>query len=351
MGRGFWVVAACAFFGLVSGVADAAAKTVLLVSGPTANAASGMLTIELRGAAADDAWGTITTYVPNGYTINLGYQTGTRIGSVAAGVQLLETRANARVAGAVLVADPHDPAVQNAAAACTHAPAHAAAWLVRLTVSTRAVDAYVYIDPTSGGEQSFGSAKLVLCLPQPYSSVLPSYAPLGLKISDLTLTLSAGIFRNPLLGGTNLWRSVVTPWVADGAALDPAAAAESQALVALPASFQLQAKVTASRRRRSSVLLSGKVLENLAGVAGARISFFANDTSAGGASTGARGTFALRRRLTGRTAYTATATVPTRATACVAQLPASFAPAGCVSATRAGYRLRSNSVVVTPRRR
>ena len=350
MGRRFWVVAACALLGSILAAADAAAKTVLLVNGPVARATSGTTTIEVRGAPADPAWGEITTYVPNGYTINLGHPTGTRIGSVAAVVQLLETRANAQATGVVLVADRNDPAVQQAAATCTGNPAHAAIWLVRLTVSGRTIDLNAYVDPTFGGDQPFGSAKVVLCLPQPYSSVLPSYAPLGTKISDLTLTLSAGVFTNPLFAGSNVWRTVVTTWAGDGAALELGAAAESQALVALPASLTLQAKVTKSRRK-STVLLSGKVLESLVGIAGARISFFANNTSAGGASTGLRGAFAKRRLLQTRTTYTATATVPTRTAACVAPLPPSLAPAGCLSATRAGYRLRSNSVVVTPRRR
>lgn len=346
MGRRFWVAAACVLLGSVVGAANAAAKTVLLVSGPTAKAASGATTIEVRGAAADAAWGEVATYVPNGYTIDLGHPTGTRIGSATAVVQLLETRTNAKATGTVLVADPNDAAVQRAAAACTGDVVHAGVWLVRLTVSAQTVDVYAYVDPTRAGDVPFGSAKLVLCLPQPYSSVLPSYAPRGAKISDLTLTLSAGIFTNPFLAGSSVWRTVLTPWAGTGAALELAAAAESQALVALPASLRLHAKV-----KKSTVVLSGKVLENLVGIAGARISFFANDTSAGAASTGMRGTFAKRRRLPTRTTYTATATIPTRTAACVSPLPPSIAPAGCLSATRAGYRLRSNSVVVTPRGR
>jgi hypothetical protein len=346
MGRAICVVAACA---LVA-VGGASAKTALVVSGPTVTAASGTATIEIRGAPTDDAWGELETYVPNGYTINLGHPTGTRIGSVAARAQLLETRSSSKVSGAILVADPNDPAVQNAGTSCKHNRAHAAVWLVRLTVSTRTVDVYAYVDPMTGGDQLFGSAKVVLCLPQPYSSVLPGYAPLGMKLGDLTLTLSAGVFTNPLFAGGNVWRTVVTPWTKTGASLDLAATAESQALVALPASLTLRAKVTA-KRGRSSTLLSGKVLENLVGVAGAKISFFANDTSAGSASTSPQGVFAAKRVIAARTTFTAIATVPLRTTACVGALPASLAPAGCVSATRGGYRLRSNSVVVTPRAR
>jgi len=221
---------------------------------------------------------------------------------------------------------------------------------VRLTVAARTVDVYAFVDPTSGADEPFGGAKVALCLPQPYSSVFASYAPLGMKVSDLTLTISAGVFTSPLFGGRNVWRTVVTPWTQNGAALDFASAAESQALVTLPTSVELHAKVS-TRRGKRSVLLSGKVVEGLVGIAGAHVSFFANNTSAGGASTGASGTFASRRQLPSRTTYTATATVPLRTTACVSPLARSLAPAGCVSATRGGYRLRSNSVVVTPRAR
>ena len=55
--------------------------------------------------------------------------------------------------------------------------------------------------PDDRAEAAFGSAKLVLCLPQPYAKGLPGYAPLGTKIDDLRATLSAGVFTNPALRG------------------------------------------------------------------------------------------------------------------------------------------------------
>ena len=122
----------------------------------------------------------------------------------------------------------------------------------------------------------------------------------------------------------------------------------------MPATLSLKAKLTTTRAVRTvknSVLLSGTLLENLRGVAGATVSFFATDRNAGIAKTSATGSFARKIVLPQRKTFRVTATVPTRETPCVNPLPASVAPAGCVSATRAGYRLRSDSIVVTPRTR
>src|SRR5262245_14585298 len=83
MGRRLLVAAACA----LSVAEGANAKTQLLVSGPTATAASGATMLEVRGAPADAAWAQVTTYVPSGYTINLGQSAGTRIGTVDAQAQ------------------------------------------------------------------------------------------------------------------------------------------------------------------------------------------------------------------------------------------------------------------------
>lgn len=350
MGRRVLVLAACA---LVF-AAGADAKTQLFVSGPAATAASGTTTLDLRGAPADTAWAEVTTYVPSGYTINLGQLPGRRIGTVVAQAQSLLGAPIVGAAGPVLVADPNDAAVKQTATTCTHTAVHAAVWVLRIVVSTQTIDVPVYVDPTTGGETGFGSAKLVSCFPQPYASSLPHYAPLGTKLSDVKTTLSAGVFTNPLFGGSLVWRTVVTPWRTDGSAPALGSAVEAQGLVGVPASLSLKAKVQTTRRANrvtNSVLLSGTVLENLRGVADANVAFFGNDRSAGSAKTIASGTFSRKRALGQRTSFTATATVPTREFSCVAPLPVTLAPAGCVSATRAGYRLRSNSVLVTPRAR
>jgi hypothetical protein len=313
-----------------------------------------MTVLEVKGAAADAAWAQVTTYVPKGYTINLGQPVGTRIGTVSARAQLLASGATAGATGVVLVADRNDAAVQQAATQCTRSATHAGVWVMRLTLPAQTLEVPLYVDPTTGSEDGFGSAKLVLCLPQPYARGLPAYAPLGTKIDDLRTTLSAGVFTNPLFAGSHVWRTVVVPWSSSGAAQNNGATVETQGLVGVPSSLSLKSKLTTTRARltvKNSVLLSGTLLEDLRGVAGVTVSFFATDRKAGTARTGATGSFARRLLLGERKTFRVTASVPTREAPCVSPLPSSVAPAGCVSATHAGYRLRSGSIVVTPRTR
>jgi hypothetical protein len=336
MGRCVFVMAACALFF----AAGTSAKTQLLVTGSTSTAASGMTTIDVRGGAADAAWAQVRIYVPSGYTINLGHLAGTRIGTVVA-----QSRASGPVAGGrgiVLAADPKDAALQQAAAQCTGTPTHAGAWLLRITISPQTLDVPAFVDPTTVGESGFGSARLTFCLPP-----VPSF-------SDLKIALSAGVFTNPLVGGSFVWRALVTSWRLDGSARDPASTVETQGLVGVPSSVSLKGKVQTTRRAKrvkNSVLLSGTLLENLRGVGGAKVSFIANDRAAGGAATNAAGAYAATRALAQRTTFAATATVPTRELPCVNPLPPTLSPGGCISAMRAGYRLRSNSILVEPRRR
>jgi hypothetical protein len=101
----------------------------------------------------------------------------------------------------------------------------------------------------------------------------------------------------------------------------------------------------------NSVLLSGKLLEDLKGVAGARITFFANGKTVGSAPTATDGAFLRKTSLTRPTTLRATATVPSRETNCVSPLSVTAAPAGCTAATIAGYKIGSDTVTARPRRR
>src|SRR3954453_5974211 len=150
--------AAIAAVSLLACVGGAFARPQLLVTGPTATAASGMTVLEVKGAAADAAGAQVTTYVPSGYTINLGQPAGTRIGSVSARAQLLASGATAGATGVVLVADGNDAAVQQAATQCTGSPAPAGVWLSGLSLPAQTLDVPLYVDPTTASEADFGSA-------------------------------------------------------------------------------------------------------------------------------------------------------------------------------------------------
>jgi hypothetical protein len=165
------------------------------------------------------------------------------------------------------------------------------------------------------------------------------------------------VITNPTVAGDYLWRAVIAPWSAGGPDPNPAGTVEAQGIVSIPSSLALKATVKTARHKRhgrktvtNSVLLSGKLLEKLQGVAGARLTIYANGKTTGSTTTNATGAFSRRLALTDKATFNVTASVPARETACVSPLPAIVVPAGCVSATLAGYKLGSNTVDATPRR-
>jgi hypothetical protein len=337
---------------------NALAKPQLIVSGAQATGASARTTIQVREATTDAAPLEISIYMPAGYTANLSQEVRTQIGTVKYKIQPLTFSADAvaDVVGTIAVADKTAPALQTSATQCTGIPTHAAIWLLHADAAAQAFDVPVYVDPTSGTEAAFSGAKLVLCLPNPYEQALPgTRAPAGAKIFDAKATLSAGVITNPTAAGAYVWRAVITPWTANGPLANPTGAMEAQGIVTIPASLALKAKVTTIRRKRdgketvaNSVLLSGKLLENLQGVAGAKVTLYANGKTAGSITTRSAGLFSQQAKLRQTTEFSAKAVVPRRETACVS--PLTRVPAGCVSATFAGYAIGSNSVNATPRR-
>lgn len=334
-----------------SGAVGAAATPQLLVTGATEIGASAATLVEVKEDKSDAAPLRISIYVPAGYVANLGQTAGTQIGTVTTSLQVLALSPDAiEVAGTVLTDTP-SKYVGNACAP----GAHAAVWLLHLVVQGTSFDVPAYVDPATGAEAAFSSAKLVLCFANPYEQAAPATrAPFGVKLVAAKVKLSAGVLTNPIVAGSYVWRTVITPWTANGATENTAGTTEAQSIVTVPSSLSLKAKVRTIRHRRTvtnSVLLSGKVLENLKGIAGAKVTFYANGKTAGSAPTGPSGAFSRTTALSRRTTIRATATVPARATACVNALPATLAPAGCVGATIAAYKLGSEAVTATPTKR
>jgi hypothetical protein len=365
MGRRL-VVAACAL--VCAGATHAAprpplaAKTpALLVAGATATGASAQTTVELKEEKTDAAPFRVTIYAPTSYVANISQSPGTQIGTVDGTLQALIVSPDTLVtaSGTVTVGDPTSTALRTSATQCTGTPVHAAIWVFNLTAMGNAITVPVYVDPTSGTEAAFSSAKLVLCLPNPYEQALPgTRSPAGAKFTGAKILLSAGVLTNPSSAGTFVWRSAITPWTVNGPAPNAAATIEAQSIVNLPEALTLKAKLTTGRHKTrgrtavtNSVLLSGKLLENLTGISGAKVAFFSNGKSAGSATTGASGSFSKKLALKKKASFRVTATVPDRETACVSPLPASTAPGGCAAATTAGYKLTSNAVAVKPKER
>ena len=326
---------------------NALAKTPqLLVSGAQATGASARTTVQLKEAKTDAAPLEISIYMPAGYTANLSHAADTQIGTVRTKIQLLASSVDfvTDASGSVLVADKSLPELQAGATECTGTPTHAAIWLLHMVAPGQTLDVPVYVDPTTGDEAAFSSAKLVLCLPNPYEQALPgTRAPGGAKIFDAKATLSAGVITNPTAAGAYLWRAVIAPWSANGPNPNPAGTVEAQGIVTIPSSLALKATVKTIRHKRhgrktvtNSVLLSGKLLEKLQGVAGARVTIYANGKTTGSTTTNATGAFSRRLALTDKATFNVTATVPTRETACVSPLPAARFP-------RVAYQQRSRA--------
>jgi hypothetical protein len=350
----------CAATASLALAGNAFAKTPqLIVSGAQATGASATTTIQVREAKTDAAPLEISIYVPTGYTANLSQAVGTQIGTVRNKIQLLGFSADAVAdfVGTILVADKSSSALQTSATQCTGTPTHVTIWLLHTVAAGQTFDVPVYVDPTSGTEAAFSSAKLVLCLPNPYEQALPGMrAPGGAKIFDAKATLSAGVITNPTAAGAYLWRAVIAPWTPNGPSANPAGTMETQGIVTIPASLALKAKVRTFRHKRqgrktvtNSVLLSGKLLENLRGVAGAKVTFYANGKTAGSTATGSTGLFSTKAGLRKKATFSARAVVPTRESACAS--PLTTVPAGCISATLAGYAISSNSVDAAPKKR
>jgi len=102
---------------------------------------------------------------------------------------------------------------------------------------------------------------------------------------------------------------------------------------------------------RNSVLLSGRLLEKLQGVAGGKVTFLGGAKRVGTATTSSTGAFSKSLLLTKKTTFRATVVVPTREVGCVTPLPASLGVTGCVSATLAGYTLTTGAVTAVPKKR
>jgi hypothetical protein len=336
--------------------ANALATPRLIVSGGPTPGVAAATTIQVTEDKSDAAPARIAIYEPPGFTASLNQVVGTQIGTVHADLQALAISPDAIIQadGTVLVDDPAKYASNTCAPG-----AHAAVWLLHVIVSGQTIDVPVYLDPTTGVEQALGVAKLVLCLADPYDTApATNRAPFGVKLINAKLLLNSGVITNPSTAGTFLWRSTITPWNPTAFAADLAKTIEAQSLVTVPDTLSLKATVKTVRHKKgkkttvtNSVLLSGKLLENLQAVQGASVTILAGGKKIGTTTTNASGAFSRQAGLTKKTTFQAKVTVPQRDTACVSPLPASSVPGGCTGATIGAYTLSSSVVTATPKKK
>ena len=328
--------------------ANALATPRLIVSGGATAGVAAATTIQVTEDKTDAAPLKISIYEPAGYAATLNQVAGTQIGTVHADLQALAISPDAIIQadGTVLVDDPAKYTSNTCAPG-----AHAAVWLLHVTVSGQTIDVPVYIDPTTGTEQALGAAKLVLYLSDPYDTAPAAIrAPFGVKLINAKLLLNSGIVKNPASAGTYLWRSTITPWNPLTPAPNAAGTIEAQSIVNLSGKATLKANVKKVTTKKSRVTLGGVVSENGTPVSGATVLLYANGKRVATAKTNANGIYAKVLLITKATKFQAKATAPQRDTACVTPLPATQVPGGCVGATVGPYQVVSPTVATRLKR-
>ena len=243
--------------------------------------------------------------------------------------------------GTVLVDDPAKYTSNTCAPG-----AHAAVWLLHVTVSGQTIDVPVYIDPTTGAEQALGAAKLVLCLPDPYDTAPAAIRARVRRQADQRE--AAAQLRHHHEPGAPPARTSGARRSRRGTRRLPrrmqAGTIEAQSIVNLPGKATLKATVKKVTKKKSRVTLGGSVTENGTPVSGATVLIFANGKRVATAKTNANGTYAKVLLITKATKFQAKATVPQRDTACVTPLPATSVPGGCVGATVGPYQVASSTI-------
>jgi len=303
-------------------------------------------TITIEQTAAEDATAKVTFYAPLGYSGTLGQAAGTKLGTVAAHVQATAISQDAilPINGDVIVASNADATVAAASTACTGTTTHSAFWVLALEASGQKLSVPVFIDTTTGGEATFASFKLQVCLPP------PAAATFGAKLLDAALTLT-NVFNAPVSPGEYVWPAFFTPYASAAGPVNPAGTVQSRAVVRLPGQITLKGKITSKKKRTAG--FTGSVTENRTAIAGARVQLLLGTKVGFTTTTKANGSYAFSLKKKGKksaTTFRARVTVSARsitAEGCavaITNLPA--APAGCVSAIASPFTATSAAVKI-----
>ena len=156
---------------------------------------------------------------------------------------------------------------------------------------------------------------------------------------DANFTVN-GIFSTPSAGGVLRWESLFTPYNPGKGTVNPAGTFETRSLVALPVSLTLGATLN---KKTKAYIVKGKLSEGGIPVAGIGAIVFRGSSATrlvkvSTATTKADGSFSSTGKVKAKTTtyFKATASAAQRdftAQGCANPLPATVAPAGCVSAT------------------
>ena len=303
-------------------------------------------TLHISVPQATDGIAAINIFVPTGYTANLTQAVNTTIGSTDATANGHDVGLTLPLTGSVTTANPVAPASDPCAPGT-----HAAIWDLNLSVAGQPVTLTLYVDPTSGATALLGAYQMRICLP-PWDTPVgsPGRAVDGAQLLDAKFTVN-NIFTAPT-SGLAVWHTLFTPYNPKVGTLNLAGTFEARSLVGVPS---LTVKAT---KKSGKYAVGGKLTEGGQGVASTSVVVLRGNSATkvvkvGSATTSASGTWASSGKLVGKKPvyFKATATAAERdatATGCASPLPATVAPAGCVSATLSGWTVSSPVAKLVP---
>jgi hypothetical protein len=312
---------------------------------------SSSTTIHFAIPQTTDPIAAVNIYVPAGYTLNLSQATGTNIGTVDAAAFSHDNNLTLPLSGNVTTDTPSTHTSDSTA--CARTATSAAVWIMNLSVAGQTIALPLYVNPTAGAEQALGAYKLSICLPPPDVPIgTPGRAANGAQVLDAKFTVN-GIFTTPSAGGVLRWESLFTPYNAGKGTVNLAGTFETRSLVALPVSLTASATIKKSKKT-GTYTVKGKLTEGGVPVAGTTTTVLRGPlasrlTKVAAPVTKPDGSFSSSGKVASKktTFFKVTASTGQRdftAQGCVNPLPATVAPAGCVSATLPP--LTATSVVV-----
>jgi hypothetical protein len=325
-----------AMLALAAGAFAANTGTVAVWHTPMVLGGSSSTTIHIALPQATDPIAAINIYLPTGYTLNLSQAPGTNIGSVDAAAFSHDNNLTLPLSGTVTTDAPANHAADSTA--CARTATSAAVWILNLSVAGQTIALPLYVNPTAGPETALGAYKLSICLPPPDVPVgTPGRSANGAQVLDAKFTVN-GIFTTPTTGGVLRWESLFTPYNPGKGTVNLAGTFETRSLVTLPVSLTL-----AAAHKKTTYALKGKLSEGGIPTSGVGVTILRGTSpsslsKAGSATTKADGSFTSSGKVKPKktTYFKATASVGQRdftSQGCVNPLPATIAPAGCVSAT------------------
>jgi hypothetical protein len=329
-----------AMLAFAGGAFAANTATVAVWHTPMVLGGSSSTTIHINLPQATDPIAAINIYVPTGYTLNLNQATGTNIGSVDATAFSHDNNLTLPLTGTVLTDAPANHVSDSTA--CARVGTSAAVWILNLSVAGQTIALPLYVNPTAGAEQALGAYKLSICLPPPDVPIgTPGRSANGAQVLDAKFTVN-GIFTTPSAGGALRWESLFTPYNPGKGTVNLAGTFETRSIVSLPVGLTLSTSVKKGKKT-ASYTAKGKLSEGGIPTAGVAVNLLRGAsasklTKVASPKTTAAGTFTSAGKVAAKktTYFKATATVPERdftAQGCTSPLPATVAPAGCVSAT------------------